>query len=69
MSDLSLSHIYNNFTCHFYDMPSRGDNMSEKMEKAEKNSCYVCDVCGCEIVCTTPSNGPLMCCDQVMCCC
>lgn len=50
-------------------MTFRGDNMSEKMEKAEKNSCYVCDVCGCEIVCTTPSNGPLMCCDQVMCCC
>ena len=40
----------------------------KKMAKAEKNTVYCCDICGCEIVCTTPSTGPLMCCDEVMCC-
>ena len=39
-----------------------------KMKKAEKNSVYVCDVCGCEVVCTTPSKGALICCDEPMCC-
>jgi hypothetical protein len=41
----------------------------KKMEKAEKNCVYVCDVCGCEVVCTTPSEGPLICCNEVMYCC
>jgi len=40
-----------------------------KMKKAEKNCVYVCDVCGCEVVCTTASRGPLVCCDEIMCCC
>ena len=38
-----------------------------KMKKAEKNCTYVCDVCGCEVVCRTPSKGPVVCCDQIMC--
>ncbi|MEJ2240990.1 MAG: hypothetical protein P8Y18_02440 [Candidatus Bathyarchaeota archaeon] len=41
----------------------------KRMEKAEKECTYVCDVCGCEIMCTTPSRGPLVCCDEVMYCC
>ncbi len=41
----------------------------EKMKKAEKNCVYVCDVCGCEVVCTTPSKGALICCNEVMYCC
>jgi len=41
----------------------------DRMENAEKNCVYACDVCGCEIVCTTPSKGPLVCCEEVMCCC
>lgn len=69
MSDLSLSHSDNNFFLHHDIVILRGDKMSEKMDKADKNCCYVCDICGCEIVCTTPSAGPLMCCDEVMCCC
>ena len=40
-----------------------------KMTKAEKNYVYACDVCGCEVVCTTPSKGPLLCCNEPMCCC
>ena len=44
--------------------------MSKKTKKkaAEKNCVYVCDCCGCEIVCTTPSEGPLLCCNQVISC-
>jgi hypothetical protein len=41
----------------------------DRMENAEKNCVYVCHVCGCEIVCTTPSKGPLVCSEEVMCCC
>ena len=41
----------------------------KRMKKAEKECTYVCDVCGCEIMCTTPSRGPLVCCDEVMYCC
>jgi hypothetical protein len=40
-----------------------------KMKKPEKNCVYVCDVCGCEIVCTTPGRGPLVCCEEIMYCC
>jgi ribosomal 30S subunit maturation factor RimM len=39
-----------------------------KMNKAEKGTLYHCDVCGCEVVSITPSRGPVMCCDEVMCC-
>ena len=39
-----------------------------KMKEAEKGTLYFCNTCGCEIVCTTPSEGPLVCCDEVMCC-
>ena len=41
----------------------------KKMEKAEEDCVYVCDSCGCEVICRTPSEGPLMCCGEVMCCC
>jgi len=38
------------------------------MKKAEKNCVYVCGVCGCEIVCTTPSESPIICCEENMFC-
>jgi desulfoferrodoxin-like iron-binding protein len=37
-----------------------------KMKKAEKNNTYVCETCGCEVVCTTPGKGPLVCCGELM---
>ena len=37
-----------------------------RMKKSEKNCVYICDVCGCEIVCTTPGKSPLVCCEEVM---
>jgi hypothetical protein len=56
----------------YLDQIRGGDLMPEekkKMEKAEEDCVYVCDCCGCEVVCRTPSEGPLMCCGEVMCCC
>lgn len=55
-----------------HQLLKRGNNLSKKtrkkMKKAEKNTIYYYDVCGCEIVCRTPSTGPLTCCNTIMCC-
>ena len=53
----------------FGDLMSKTKKTKKKMEKAEKDCVYYCDACGCEMVCTTPSKGPLVCCDQIMYCC
>ncbi len=34
--------------------------------KAERGMAYVCDVCGCEMVCVTDSAGDVICCEQPM---
>ena len=39
----------------------------KKMTRAEKNETYYCTVCGCEVMCTTSSKSPIVCCDEVMC--
>lgn len=39
-----------------------------KMKKTEKGALYICDICGCEIVCTTPGRSALVCCNEIMCC-
>jgi hypothetical protein len=39
----------------------------KKMKKAKKGETYYCTVCGCEIICTTSSESPIICCDDVMC--
>lgn len=39
----------------------------KKMTRAKKGETYYCEVCGCEIMCTTSSKSPLICCDEVMC--
>ncbi len=39
----------------------------KKMTRAKKDETYFCTVCGCEIMCTTSSEGPIICCDEVMC--
>ncbi len=38
----------------------------KKMKKAKTGETYYCGVCGCEIVCTTDSESPLICCEEVM---
>jgi len=48
---------------------SKTKKTKTKMEKAEKNTVYYCDSCGCEMVCTVPSKGPIVCCDEIMYCC
>ncbi len=39
----------------------------KKMARAKESETYFCTVCGCEVVCTTGSEGPIICCDEVMC--
>ncbi len=39
----------------------------KKMTRAKKGETYYCTVCGCEIMCTTSSESPIICCDEVMC--
>ncbi|NJD75538.1 MAG: desulforedoxin [Candidatus Methanoperedens sp.] len=36
------------------------------MKKAAKGETYYCTVCGCEVVCTTESESPIVCCEEVM---
>ncbi|HEY9205029.1 MAG TPA: hypothetical protein VIO58_03825 [Candidatus Methanoperedens sp.] len=38
----------------------------KRMKKAKKGETYYCGVCGCEVVCTTDSESPIMCCEEVM---
>ncbi len=42
--------------------PKRG----RKMTRATKGETYYCTVCGCEVLCTTSSESPIVCCDEVM---
>ncbi len=44
---------------------SRAKN-KKKMKKAAKGETYYCGVCGCEVVCTTESDSPIVCCEEVM---
>jgi len=39
----------------------------KKMSRAKKGETYYCTVCGCEVMCTTSSGSPLVCCDEEMC--
>jgi len=39
----------------------------KKMSRAEKGETYYCTVCGCEVMCTTSSESPIICCDEEMC--
>ncbi len=38
----------------------------KKMSRAKKGETYYCTVCGCEVMCTTNSKSPIICCDEVM---
>ncbi len=39
---------------------------AKREKKAERGMAYVCDVCGCEMVCVTDSAGDVICCEQPM---
>ncbi len=38
----------------------------KRMARAAKSETYYCTVCGSEILCTTSSESPIVCCDEVM---
>ena len=38
----------------------------KKMNRAKKGETYYCTVCGCEVLCTTSSESPIVCCEEVM---
>lgn len=38
----------------------------KRMTRATKGETYYCTVCGGEILCTTNSESPIVCCDEVM---
>lgn len=38
----------------------------KRMTRARKGGTYYCTVCGCEILCTTSSKSPVVCCEEVM---
>ena len=38
----------------------------KKMRKAEEGETYYCTVCGGEVICTTSSESPLICCEEVL---
>ena len=38
----------------------------KRMARARKGGTYYCTVCGCEILCTTSSKSPVVCCEEVM---
>jgi hypothetical protein len=40
---------------------------TKKASKAETGQTYVCEVCGCEMVCASDSSGVVVCCDEPMC--
>jgi hypothetical protein len=39
----------------------------KKMTGTKEGETYYCTVCGCEVLCTTSSKSPIVCCDEVMC--
>lgn len=45
--------------------PSRAKK-GKKMKKAVKGETYYCGVCGCEVICTTESESPIVCCEEIM---
>ncbi len=38
----------------------------KRMTRATKGETYYCTVCGCEVLCTTNSKSPIVCCEEVM---
>jgi formylmethanofuran dehydrogenase subunit E len=40
---------------------------TKKASKAETGQTYICEVCGCEMVCASDSAGEVVCCGEPMC--
>lgn len=39
---------------------------TKKASKAETGQTYVCEICGCEMVCASDSSGEVVCCGEPM---
>ncbi len=39
---------------------------TKKASKAETGQTYICEVCGCEMVCASDSSGEVVCCGEPM---
>ena len=46
---------------------AKAKSKGKKMTRAEVSETYYCTVCGCEVICTTSSKSPIVCCDEEMC--
>ena len=40
---------------------------TKKVSKAETGQTYICEICGCEMVCASNSSGEVVCCGEPMC--
>ena len=40
---------------------------TKKASKTETGQTYICEVCGCEMVCASDSSGVVVCCEEPMC--
>lgn len=40
---------------------------TKKAEKAETGETYICEICGCEMICASDSSGQIVCCEEPMC--
>lgn len=40
---------------------------TKKASKAETGQTYICEICGCEMVCASNSSGEVVCCGEPMC--
>ena len=40
---------------------------TKKAGKAETGQTYICEICGCEMVCASDSAGVVVCCGEPMC--
>lgn len=40
---------------------------TKKANKTETGFTYICEICGCEMVCASDSAGEVICCEEPMC--
>lgn len=46
--------------------PAKKKVKTKKTSKAETGETYICEICGCEMVCASDSAGEVICCEEPM---
>lgn len=46
--------------------PAKKKVKTKKASKVETGETYICEICGCEMVCASDSAGEVMCCGEPM---